>query len=126
MTETKDFPTTDVLSTITGRLMGDIGGVYEVLNWMTGESIYTHQIPRIGREATPVVVGAHPYLAQAVAESKQVTRENYLEWRDLWLKRYGTTIAVPRFDADAHEGIDPLSELAEKFHPSQIIVVAPK
>jgi hypothetical protein len=33
---TKEFATKDVLSTVTGRLMGSIGGVYEVLNWMTG------------------------------------------------------------------------------------------
>lgn len=42
--QTKEFPTADVLSTITGMLMGKIQGVYEVLNWMTGESVYTHQM----------------------------------------------------------------------------------
>ncbi|MER9710235.1 hypothetical protein NKJ13_08190 [Mesorhizobium sp. M0174] len=36
---TKEFPTRDVLSTITGILMGPIGGVYEVLNFMTGEDV---------------------------------------------------------------------------------------
>ncbi|MER8754137.1 hypothetical protein NKH69_00435 [Mesorhizobium sp. M0976] len=36
---TKEFPTCDVLSTITGILMGPIGGVYQVLNFMTGESV---------------------------------------------------------------------------------------
>ena len=121
--QTKEFATVDVLSTITGRLMGDIGGVYEVLNWMTGESVFTHQLPRIGREATPVVVAAHPLLQQAVDEAEQVNQENYKEWRQTWEDRYGPTIAVPKFGADTHESIDPMSELAEKVHPDKIITI---
>lgn len=119
---TKEFATVDVLSTITGRLMGDIGGVYEVLNWMTGGSVFTHQIPRIAREATPVVVAAHPSLQQAIDEAEQVNQENYKEWRQTWEDRYGPTISVPTFSAGAHESIDPISELAEKVHPDKIIV----
>lgn len=120
---TKEFATADVLSTITGRLMGEIGGVYEVLNWMTGESVYTHQLPRIGREAMPVLVAMHPHLQQAVDEAEQVNRENWREWRQTWEDRYGPKIAVPKFTADSHERIDPLSELAEKVHPDKIVVV---
>jgi hypothetical protein len=122
--QTKEFATRDVLSTVTGRLMGDIGGVYEVLNWMTGESVFTHQIPRISREACPVVVAAHPALQQAIDEAEQVTQENYKEWRQAWEDRYGPTIAVLKFTADSHESIDPMSELAEKVHPDKIIPVA--
>lgn len=122
---TKAFPTEDVLSTITGILIGGIGGVYEVLNWMTGENVYTHQIPRISREAQPVVVAAHPELAAAVAEADQVNPENWQAWRDLWLGRYGRTIDVPKFNADAHERIDPLSELAEIMPPDRIVVIDP-
>ena len=125
MDDSMAFPTADVLSTITGRLMGKIEGVYRVLNWMTGESVYTHQIPRIGREAVPVVLAAHPELAQAIEESEQVNPSNYLEWRATWERRYGDTIAVPKFDADSHERIDPLSELSEKLRPGKIVVVRP-
>lgn len=122
--QTKEFATRDVLSTITGRLMGDIGGVYEVLNWMTGESVFTHQLPRIGREATPVVVAAHPALQQAIDEAEQVNQGNYAQWRQTWEDRYGPTIAVPKFTAATRESIDPMSELAEKVHPDKIIPIA--
>lgn len=122
--QTKEFATRDVLSTVTGRLMGDIGGVYEVLSWMAGESVFTHQLPRISREAQPVVVAAHPTLQQAIDEAEQVTQENYKEWRQTWEDRYGPTIAVPKFTAGSHESIDPMSELAEKVHPDRIIPVA--
>jgi hypothetical protein len=121
----KDFPTADVLSTITGRLMGDIGGVYEVLNWMTGESVFTHQIPRICREAVPVILASRPELAVACAEAERVNRDNYRHFLALWLDRYGQTIAVPKFTADEHEFIDPLSEIAEIVPPERSIVVKP-
>lgn len=127
MTEakTKEFPTADVLSTITGRLMGKIGGVYEVLNWMTGESVFTHQLPRISREAQPVVIAMHPTLQQAVDERDQVNPDNWEEWRDRWLDRYGPTIAVPKMNHHQHERIDPISEAAQHFRPDQIVVVKP-
>ncbi|TPM37019.1 hypothetical protein [Mesorhizobium sp. B2-3-2] len=117
---TKEFPTRDVLSTITGVLMGEIGGVYQVLNWMTGESVYTHQIPRISREAQPVIIALHPELAPAIAEAENVTQDNYTTWRDTWEDRYGLTIAVPKMTIAEHERIDPLSELAEKVSPDRI------
>lgn len=123
MSETKAFPTADVLSTITGRLMGEIGGVYRVLEFMTGHQVWTHQIPRISDEAAPVVVAMHPTLAQACEEADQVNPDNYREWLATWLDRYGPEIAVPRMSQEQHVDIDPLSELAEKVHPSRIVVV---
>lgn len=121
--DTKEFATRDVLSTVTGMLMGDIGGVYEVLNWMTGESVFTHQLPRISREAVPVVLAMHPTLQQAIDEADQVREDNALAWRTTWENRYGPTIAVPKFTADTHERIDPMSELAEHVHPDNIIII---
>lgn len=126
MTDTKEFPTADVLSTISGVLISKIDGVYAVLNWMTGESVFTHQIPRISREAAPVLLAKHgPFLQQAIDEAAQVTPENYQSWRDTWENRYGPAIAVPKFSVETHERIDPMSELAEHFRPDQTIVVKP-
>jgi hypothetical protein len=122
--QTKEFATRDVMSVVTGRLMGQMSGIYEVLNWMTGESCFTHQLPRISKEARPVVVAAHPALQQAIDEAEQVNQENYAEWRQTWEDRYGPTIAIPKFTAATHESIDPMSELAEKVHPDKIVTVA--
>lgn len=122
----KEFATCDVLSTVTGVLIAKIDGVYEVLNWMTGESVFTHQIPRISREAIPVILARHPHLQQAVDEAPQVTPDNYLQWRQTWEDRYGLTVAVPKFTAETHERVDPISELAEKVHPDKIITIATK
>lgn len=133
MAETKAFPAEYVFTVITGVLMAPdsaegngIGGVYEILNWMTDESVFTHQLPRISREATPVIVEMHPTLQQAIDEAGQITPENWREWRDRWIDRYGPEIVVPKMTTDQHERIDPLSELVEKVHPDRIIQIAPK
>lgn len=120
---TKLFSTHDVMSVVTGRLMGGIGGVYEVLNWMTGESLFTHQLPRVGREAVPVILAMHPHLASAIEDAEQVTPENFQDWRDRWVDRFGPQIAVPTMNEDQHERIDAISELAEIVPPDRIIVV---
>lgn len=125
MTETKDFPTEDVLSAVTGYLATErgIGAIYGVLGWMTDGPVWTHQLPRIGQEAAPVVLKLHPELAEAYEEAKQITPENWQQIVAGWRERYGPTIAVPRMTAAEHERIDPLSELAEKVHPDRIVVV---
>lgn len=120
---TKEFQTSAVLGVVTGSLLGPIGDIYEVLNWMTGESVFTHQLPRICREAGPVILAMHPTLSEAVSEAEQVTPDNWREWLTKWEDRYGPTIAVPLLNADQHERIDPLSELAEKMHPDRIVVI---
>lgn len=123
MSETKAFPTADVLGVITERLLGPIQGIYEVLGYMSGGPVWTHQIPRISREACPVILAQRPELAVAREEAEQVTPENYGDWLATWIARYGPEITVPRMAADEHENIDPLSELAEKVHPDRIVVV---
>ena len=123
--ESKAFPISDALSAATGILVSEngIGGVYEVLGWMTGESVYTHQIPRISREAAPVILAAHPQLAEAYEEAKRVNRENWREWLAIWKSRYGETLEVPKFTTAQHEYIDPISEIAATVHPDNLLVI---
>lgn len=126
MTDTKEFPIADVLMTVSGICLQERGidGVYRVLNWMTGESVYTHQIPRIGREAEQVILAAHPELAVACQEARENINPGTLHhWLEVWTDRYGPMISVPRMIADQHERIDPLSELVEAVHPDKIVAV---
>lgn len=42
----KRFDLGAVLTVSTKRLLTDIDDLYKILNYLTGEQIYTHQIPR--------------------------------------------------------------------------------
>lgn len=48
----KLFHISDVLSITTGRLVSNrhMDGVYDILNFLTGDNLYTHQLPRASRE----------------------------------------------------------------------------
>lgn len=119
----KPFGLGCVLSITTDRLVSEkgIGGVYEILNYMTGENLYTHQLPRVSEEARPVILAWHPQLANVDASS--VTSENWRAWLADQKARFGETLAIPTLDEAQHERIDPLSEAAELFHPDKIITV---
>lgn len=119
----KEFHIGDILSVTTGCLVSPrhIGGVYDILNFMTGESIYTHQIPRVGREAAPVLLKQHPQLVEVDATG--VEPDNFKSWLAEQVKRYGEMLPVQPMTADEHESIDPMSELAEKIHPDRIMVI---
>lgn len=124
MSQTKDFHIGAVLSITTDTLVAPMGDIYGILNWMTGENLFTHQLPRAGEEARPALLRAHPQLADVTSDG--VTPENWRAWLDDKITRFGETLAVPKLTGDEHERIDPISELAEKVHPDRIIVVDPR
>lgn len=111
MTETREWPTDVVLSAVTGILLCEFGKMHEMLEWMAGEPVWTHQLPRVCREAVPVVVAAQPRLQEAIEEADAVTKDNWPEWRKTWLGRYGETLTIPRMTADDHKSIGPFTEL---------------
>lgn len=123
--ETKEFDIGDVISAGTGYLVSrrHIEGVYDVLNWMTGESLMTHQLPRVCREAKPVLQKHFPWFGIVEVEAENVTPENHRRWLEKWESEYGLRVSVPKMTADDHERIDPMSELAEKVHPDKIVTI---
>src|SRR3989338_2928760 len=63
--QTKQFHLGDVLSIATNRLVSPrhIDGVYDILNFMTGDNLFTHQLPRASDECKPYLVKQFPQLA---------------------------------------------------------------
>lgn len=122
--EQKLFHLGDILSITTGRLVSknNIGGVYEILNFMTSDNLFTHQLGRASDECKPALLAQHPQLATVTGE--EVTAENFNGWFEAQCAEYGNALMVQKLPAHAHEFIDPMSELAEKIHPDKIVTVA--
>lgn len=116
----------DILSITGDKLVSPrlIEGVYDILTFMTGDTLFTHQLPRAMRECRPYLLQQHPQLA--TVDESSVTSENWRTWLDEQIVKLGETLLVEPLPPDAHEFIDPLSELAEKVHPDNIIVVVPE
>lgn len=59
---TKPFHLGDILSATTGILVSPrgIGGVYEILNFLTGDNLFTHQLPRGVEICGPFLLEKYP------------------------------------------------------------------
>lgn len=107
MTETKTFPTLDVVSASTGILVCELYDMYDVLNWMLNDSLMTHQMPNASRTVQPYLETQHPWLAELnlpagnIPELVRITEEILDEHGDTltlerpenpeWVRRNGLT-----------------------------------
>jgi hypothetical protein len=113
MTETRDFHIGDILSITTDRLVSPehIGGVYKILDWMTGESLMTHQLPRASRECAPLLKAQHPDLSEIVVPDSINSEETLLFWLAEVTEVYGVTRPVAKLRPEDHTSIDPIAEI---------------
>jgi len=124
-TEQKLFHLGDILSITTGRLVSKrhVQGVYNILDFMTRDNLFTHQLGRACEECKPALLAQHPQLTYITAA--EVTPENFKAWIEAQCAEHGEALMVQQLPEHAHEVIDPLSELAEKLHPDKTMVVRP-
>lgn len=122
-TETRHFHIGDILSVTTGRLVSPrlMGGIYDILNYMTGDDLYTHQLPRAMRECKPALLAQHPHLAWA--KLGEITPENHAARLAELAATYGETLPVTPLAGGAHERRDPVEELADMLPDTPIIAV---
>jgi hypothetical protein len=124
----REFDLGDILSVTTGYLCSPrhIDGVYDILGYMTGESLMTHQLPRASRACEPALLEQHPQLVNIVAPEWDWTcdvKEQVFAWLDAQKAIYGGTLPVTPLTEWHH--IDPLQELVEMTEtPDRIFVVA--
>lgn len=121
--EPKLFHLGDILTITTGKLVSTrhMEGVYDILNFMTGDNLFTHQLGRAVNECNPALLEQHPQLAAVTG--KEVTPENFKVWIEVQCAEFGDELMVRPLPEYAHEFIDPLSELAEDVHPDKIVTV---
>lgn len=121
--ESKLFHLGDILSITTGKLMSPrhMDGIYDILNFMTGDLLYTHQLGRAIKECAPFLLSQHPQLEGIQIEG--VTKDTFNSILEDLCAEYGENLLVTPVPEHAHEFIDPRSELAEKIHPDRIIVL---
>ena len=130
----REFHVSDVLSITTGRLVSTrhMDGVYDILDFMTGDNLFTHQLPRASDECKPYLLEQFPQLATpemdfAVAELGEMlkTLSGKKEPDKLvvgWLSKltsgkYGVkckeVLTVRPIPKGAHQFKNPIAEVAE-------------
>lgn len=121
---TKTFDLGTVLTVTTGRLLTDMGSVYEILNFMTGEDLMTHQLPRASRACEGPLLSQFPKLAEIEVPKGFTgdTAKAVPQWVDTQKAIYGNAFEVEPLESFEHK--NPLTELAEMTDKPIIAVVA--
>jgi hypothetical protein len=136
----RDFNLSDILTITTGRLVSSrhMEGVHDLLNFMTQDTLFTHQLPRAAVECRSWLLRQHPILGEA--ESAIPRLETMLaeaaypgaisaacdRWVDGLAEKFGRVLPVDPIPRDDHEVIDPIAEAIALVGEDRVIVVSPE
>lgn len=118
----KHFHIGDLLSVTTGYLVSPtgIGGVYEILNYMTDDNLFTHALPRAAEACRGPLLAQHPQLA--TADCTGIDTYNHAARLAALVAQFGETLPVAPLVAGGYESRDPLTELMEMTDKPIIVV----
>ncbi|MFI7131592.1 hypothetical protein ACIBQ1_38360 [Nonomuraea sp. NPDC050153] len=125
MTETRDFHIGDILSGASHVLVSPtrFDGLYQILNWMTGDNLFTHQLPRAAEECTPSLLAQHPDLAEVDVPKSFEDEATYEAWMTEQVALYGEIRPVAPLEAVDHTRIDPVDEARMRRPDATIIEI---
>ena len=127
MTEPRTFPMGTVLSVTTGRLLAPegIGGLYDILNYCTGDQLFSHQLPRAADFVRPKLIELFPALGNVdtsqldTLEKKDTLTPKEYEMRVwTWLETeiaalaLGKNLSIPCF-SEGWISKNPIQELVQ-------------
>jgi len=126
MSSTRTFHIGDILTITTGMLVSPrrVDGIYDILNFMTGDNLFTHQLPRGMDECAPSLREQFPDLAAiSITEDFGGSEERVKAWLAGQVAAHGETREVEPLQRDEHTHINPLTELAKVAPHAEIITV---
>ena len=122
---TQSFHLGDLLSITDGHLVSPkhIGGVYKVVDFVTGKAHMTHQLMRAADVVKPWLLQQHPWLAKITVPDNLGSEETVLTWLVGATKRWGANHNVEAMPFGMYVGRDPLAEARELAPNATIIAV---
>lgn len=125
MSDTRDFTPAEIVCALDGKLIVPVGRIHELLDWMTGEPLMTHQLPRAMDECEPSLRAQHPDLAAVIIPDGMNTWDAVKAYGEKLAAEFGATRPVAPLQAEDHTSINPLTELRMMRPDAEIITVAP-
>lgn len=143
----RHFHLGDILSITTGRLVSPrhMDGIYDILNFLTDDNLFTHQLPRVCREVAPWMREQYPDLfpgnrlvdfwIEAMDRAAELAGEDK-EKRNVAVQMFiehirsafnlETMLPVKRMPKNQHTSINPFEELSAMVGDERIIAVVPE
>lgn len=123
MKKNRTFHLGDILSITTGRLVSPrhIDGVYDILSYMTDDSLFSHQLRRASDECKPHILAQHPELEEI--DASVVNGENWKQWLAEQVAKYGEQLEIKPLVSGIHKIKDPAEEAEEMVGSNKVIKV---
>jgi hypothetical protein len=123
MTDTRTFPLADILTMTTGRLLSHrhMDGVYDIANWMTGDNLMPHQLPRAADTCGAALLNQHPQLRD-VAPPEDIDAPDLLAWLADAERQHGQQLPVTPLPSGAWEQRNPIEELCDMVGTEKVYV----
>ena len=122
MSEKLEYFATPVVLTVTyDRLLCKIEDVYRILNFITGDSIYTHQIPRACRTVAPWILRGLPQLRDW--DSKEINSDNWQSYVKLANEKFGERLLIKPMPRHLWTHIDPVEEAKAMVGDDNVITI---
>jgi hypothetical protein len=120
---TRSFHVGDILTVTTGRLVSPrhVDGVYDICNFMTGDNLFTHQLPRAMDECAPSLREHFPDLAAVEVPEEFSGEEAVAEWLAGVVAEHGETRDVTPLAPEDHMHMNPFAEL-ERMAPGKPVI----
>jgi len=126
--ETKEFSIGVILSISHSILLCEVGGLYEILNHMTNDMLYTHQLPRAANSCRPFLLKKLSWLndsfidecLKGVVKGKPETIEASLAKLS---KEYGEFHSIMPIDEKEWEHINPIIEAIQMVGEDKVMTI---
>lgn len=73
----REFTLGQILNITTGLMLTGWDDIYSILNYMTGTSLYTHELPAAARQATSLLLETFPQLSTIVVPTQEYINKNW-------------------------------------------------
>lgn len=128
----RTFHLGDALSVTSGYLLSPrhMDGVYDILNFLTGDNLFTHQLPRACEAAGPYLLAKYSALVPVTRECEMAAgapdwSARHAEWLIEAATRHGSHFDLEPMPPGAWLQIDPVKELAAMVGEEKVLVVKP-
>lgn len=112
-----------ILSISHDHLLTPIDKVYEILNFMLDENLFTHQLPRAGMFCRPFILKQYPQLIDWDLYDKQVSIDNWQSMVEKAKQLFGEELEIEKPPSGVFTHKNPIEELSEMVDKEKIIVV---
>lgn len=122
MTDARTYPLADILSVTTGLLLSrrHMDGLYDLLGYMTGHDLFTHQLGRAADTCAPALLAQHPQLAE-VRPPDGLDQADLIAWITEQERTHGEMLPVTPLSPS--EPVDPIEELCDMVGPEKVVVL---